>query len=45
MSDNALPTGDIQEHALHALLRAIVSRDRPMTSQLLAESPLRMGRG
>jgi hypothetical protein len=40
MNDNALPTGDPQELALHALLRMIVSRDRPMTSQLLAESPL-----
>jgi len=40
MSDKALPTGDAQEHALQALLRAIASRDRSMTSRLLAESPL-----
>src|SRR5713226_9055048 len=34
------PTGDPQEPALQALLRVIASRDRPMTSRLLAESPL-----
>jgi hypothetical protein len=40
MSANASPTGDPQEPALQALVRAIASRDRPMTSRLLAESPL-----
>ena len=40
MSDNASPTGDPQEAALKALLQTIVSRDRAMTSRLLAESPL-----
>ncbi len=38
MSPNASP-GDPQEAALHELLRAIVSRDRPLVSRLLAESP------
>jgi hypothetical protein len=40
MSHKASPTGDPQEPALQALLRVIASRDRPMTSRLLAESPL-----
>ena len=35
MSDKALLTSDAQEHALLALLRAIASRNRSMTSQLL----------
>ena len=39
MSDNALPTADSQEAALQALLRVIASRNRPVTSRLLAESP------
>jgi ankyrin repeat protein len=39
MSKNASPTGDTQQAALHALVRAIASRNRPLTSQLLAESP------
>ena len=38
MRQNASP-GDSQEAALQRLLRAIVSRDRPMASRLLAESP------
>jgi ankyrin repeat protein len=33
------PLDDSQETALQRLLRAIVSRDRPMVSRLLAESP------
>jgi hypothetical protein len=40
MSDSASPTGDPQEAALQALLRVIASRNRPMTSRLLAESPV-----
>src|SRR5256886_15629922 len=39
MSDNASPTGDPQQAQLQALLRAIASRNRPMTAQLLAKSP------
>ena len=39
MSDNASPTGDRQQAQLQALLRAIASRNRPMTAQLLAKSP------
>jgi ankyrin repeat protein len=39
MSNNA-STGDSQEAALQRLLRAIVSRNRPMASRLLAESPV-----
>ena len=40
MSDKASPIDDPQEVALQALLRAIASRDRQTTLQLLAESPL-----
>jgi Ankyrin repeats (3 copies)/Ankyrin repeat len=39
MSNSALSTGDSQQAALHGLLRAIVSQNRPMASRLLAESP------
>lgn len=39
MSDIASPTGDPQQAALQALLLVIASRNRPMTSRLLAESP------
>jgi ankyrin repeat protein len=39
MNNNTAPTGDPQEHALQALLRVIASRDRAMTSRLLADSP------
>jgi ankyrin repeat protein len=38
MRQNASP-GDSQEAALQRLLRAIISRDRPIVSRLLAESP------
>lgn len=34
------PTGDPQQPALHALIRAIVLRDRPKASRLLAQSPV-----
>ena len=40
MSAEASPTGDPQAPALLALLRAIASRDRSVTSRLLSESPL-----
>ena len=40
MSDNASPTGDPQQAALRDLLRVIASGNRPMTSRLLAKSPL-----
>ncbi|MEO8379473.1 MAG: ankyrin repeat domain-containing protein [Acidobacteriota bacterium] len=39
MSKNASP-GAAEEAALQRLLRAIVSRDRPLVSRLLAESPV-----
>jgi hypothetical protein len=40
MTANTSSTGDPQQRALLALLRAIASRDRSMASRLLAESPL-----
>src|SRR5260370_17864860 len=40
MSDKASRTADPEDSALQALFRVIASRDRPMTSRLLAESPL-----
>jgi ankyrin repeat protein len=40
MSDNTSQTGDQQEAALQELLRVIASRNRPMTSRLLAKSPM-----
>ena len=39
MSEDASPLADSQEAALQALLGVIASRDRPMASRLLAESP------
>ncbi len=39
MSDDASPTGDPQKAALQGLLQVIALRNRPRTSQLLAESP------
>jgi ankyrin repeat protein len=39
MSEKAAPTGDPQQAALQVLIRAIASRNDPVTSQLLAKSP------
>ena len=39
MSNNASPAVDPQQAALQALFRVIASRNRPMTSRLLAKSP------
>ena len=40
MTYNVSATGDSQQAALHALLRVIASRNRSMTSRLLAKSPV-----
>jgi hypothetical protein len=39
MRNNASQTDEPQQAALQALLRVIASRNRPITSQLLAKSP------
>ena len=39
MNEHAASAANREEHALQTLLRAIASRDRRTTSQLLADSP------